>query len=145
MSADWIHKDLWGRRGTNFLVQISRHEEPLPDTYQEGWDEGPHRWCVYAFIYPEHPSYANFSGDKMWQDAALALPLHHGPSLLRWHRGEDGKPSSVQIGADYHHLGDERYTHAATLDRAYTVMHDAEELFKHLENRATTKTEGGAA
>lgn len=138
--SDWKRKDIWSRHGKNFLVQISRHEE----TADEGWEsfcdaQGPHRWCVYAYIYPKHPHFANFTGPAMWQEAAACLPFHGGPSLLRWHYDDDQKPTSVQVGADYNHLHDSYYTRCATEKDAYTVFADAEDLFQRLSAMAAEK------
>lgn len=128
----WSRKEIWRRYGKDFLVEISRHEEPVREEYACYDSEGPHRWCVYAYIYPKHPHFANFRGPDMWQEAANSLPLHCGPSLLRWHYDDDGKPTSVQVGADYHHLYDDRFTRYATADEARSIFNDAEELFDRL-------------
>lgn len=122
----WSHKDLWKRFGDNFLVEVSRHAVERP----EEW-EGKHRWCVYAYIYPGHWHFPAFKGTDMWQEAASMMPLHGGPSYLRNHEA-DGKIMSIQVGADYNHLHDERYTHMATAEEAYCVFRDAEELFNWL-------------
>jgi hypothetical protein len=129
MSA-WDHKDAWRRFGKDFMVEITRHSVARPES--SPFDDGPHRWCVYAYIYPKHPHFAAFSGRDMWQDAAVALPLHGGPSLLRWHYNDNGEPTSVQVGADYNHLHDNHYTHFATAEDAYSVFLDADELFERL-------------
>lgn len=120
----WRHKDIWTREGENFIVQVSRHSVGQSE-YER---TGPHRWCVYAYVYPKHSAFASFDGPQMWQPAATRLPLHGGPSLLRWHYDDDGKPTSVQVGADYNHLHDERFTHMATADDARSVFADADEL-----------------
>ena len=127
----WRHKDEWRRDGTGCCVIVSRHEVPLYEPHAEG----PHRWCVYAYVYPAHPHFANFSGDKMFQDAATMMPMHAYPSFLQWHRAEDGKPTSVQVGADYNHLHDDRYTHFVTADDAASVFSDADMLFDWLDER----------
>jgi hypothetical protein len=36
--------------------------------------------------------------------------------------------TSIQIGADYNHYGDERFTHMPTEETAREVFHDAETL-----------------
>lgn len=69
-----------------------------------------------------------------------------GPSLPRWHCGLDGKPTSVEIGADYNHLHDADYTFFETPDDASGVFRDADELVNWLAERAesltTNKQEG---
>jgi hypothetical protein len=131
MSNAWGHRDEWKCFGRNFLVTVKRHPEPVRDDDFRG----PNRWCVYAYVYPKHPLFAEFKGNDMWQDAANAMPLHGGPSLLRWHRDDEGAPMSVQVGADYDHLHDERFTHCATQDDAAEVFADADELFEYLKTR----------
>ncbi len=128
MSADpWSHKDEWKRAGRDFLVVVSRHEGSATH------GDGPHRWCVYAYIYPKHPHFQNFEGPYMWQEAASCMPLHGGPSLLNYPMSE-GKIMSVKVGADYNHLHDCGYTHCADRDAAYQVFDDADELFDWLKN-----------
>jgi len=125
----WRHKDEWSRSGDGFLVQVTRHSI---DHASPSFEDGGQRWAVYAYIYPAHRLFSEFNGNNMWQPAALSLPLHGGPSLLRRHRDEDGNPTSVQVGADYNHLYDDKYTHYVTPDAAQSVFADAEELFKFL-------------
>ena len=125
----WKHKDEWHRRENAFLVVVKRHSVE-PSSYAPY--EGPHRWSVYAYLYPTHRLFKDFDGTNMWQPAAIALPLYGGPSLLRWHTGDDGKPCSVQIGADYHHLHDEHFSSYAIPSEAWEVFRDANRLFDHL-------------
>lgn len=130
--SNWEHKDLWKRYGKDFMVEVSRHQVGVFQEAERWSEEGPHRWCVYAYIYPKHPHFAKFSGPEMFQDAACSLPLHCGPSFLRWHYADDGKPTSVQVGCDYNHLHDSQYTRMATKEEAQAVFNDAEKLFDWL-------------
>lgn len=130
--SDWDHKDVWRRPGKDFSIEITRHSARIMDDW-----EGPHRWAVYAYIYPKNPHFSAFEGPQMFQDAASMLHLHCGPSLLQYPMYE-GKVTSVKVGADYHHLHDERFSHYATKDDAYEVFKDAEELFEQLQTRAET-------
>lgn len=130
---DWDHKDIWRRWGKDFMVEVSRHSAPRADESGCYDSEGPHRWCVYAYIYPKHPHFARFDGtETMYQDAASALILHGGPSFCRKHMNAAGEVTSYQVGADYHHLHDWRFTQYATKEDAYSVFSDAEELFEQL-------------
>lgn len=127
--SKWNHKDLWRMSGKDFMVEVSRHSEPVREDSGCYDSEGPHRWCVYAYIYPKHPHFSAFNGtEDMWQDAAAMLPLHCGPSLCRKHLNAAGDVTSYQVGADYHHLHDWQYTQMATKDDARAVFNDAEEL-----------------
>jgi hypothetical protein len=141
-TSQWKHKEEWHRHGNDFLVVVKRHSVE-PSGFAR--DEGPHRWAVYAYVYPEHQTFGNFSGTDMRQQAAVALPLHGGPSLLRWHYDDDGKRTSVQIGSDYNHLHDEEFTTYADADDAYEVFADADRLFSHLKDKGVcVDSENGA-
>ena len=131
--SNWTHKDEWKMTGKDFIVQVSRHSA-TPSEYD--LSEGVNRWAVYAYIYPRHPHFASFTGDDMNQDAACMMPLHCGPSFFRRHIGDDGKTCSVQVGADYHHLYDSRFTHHATKEDAGEVFGDAENLHVWLSERS---------
>ena len=134
MNDDWRHKNEWGKDGRGFLVVVSQHSVPVDNDL---WlREGPHRWCIYAYIYPSHPHFAKFSGPDMWQDAASCMPMHGGTSFLRWHYDDNGKPTSVQVGCDYNHLDDNRYTHMANRDEAKAVFNDADDLHQWLSAKA---------
>lgn len=133
MMKKWEHKDEWKRYGKDFLVVVSRHSQPRPAGVETFDYCGEHRWCVYAYIYPKHPHFAKFEGDDMWQEAASMMPLHRGPSYLRWHRDANCNPLSVQVGGDYNHHGDDGYTHCATPAEAFSVFRDADELFDWLD------------
>lgn len=130
----WTHKDEWRQFGKNFLITITRHGEKSSDQC-----EGPNRWAVYAYVYPKHPYFAKFiNSGGMSQDACTAMPLHSYPSFFRAHVDADnGSITSFQVGADYHHLYDERFTHYATKEDAAEVFNDAQELHDWLTERAT--------
>jgi hypothetical protein len=126
---NWNKKDIWTRRSSNFLVEISRHStESINDMY------GTNMWCVYAYIYKSHPHFDKFDGCRMFQDAACSLPLHAGPSFLKYHRNNDGIITCVQVGADYNHLHDDNYTYYLDEKDAISVFEDADNLFDWLEN-----------
>ena len=125
----WNHKDEWRKRGKAFLVTISHHlVGPSPDEPYESLN----RWAVYAYLYSTHRLFGQFSGSDMWQRAATDMPLHGGPSLLQWHRDDDGKPTSIQVGADYSHLYDDRFCNYETAEDAQEVFADAQRLVEYL-------------
>jgi len=125
----WDHKEEWHRYGEHYLIVVKRYSvgKSLFDPFK-----GPQRWAVYAYIYPEHRLFNDFEGDSIWQPATTVLPLHGGASFLRWHYDRGGKPTSVQVGADYDHLDDGRFSHCETIEDAAEVFEDAERLFNHL-------------
>lgn len=132
--TEWSHKDEWKRQGRGFCVVVSRHQ------IGESFGNGPNGWCIYAYIYPEHPHFRMFEGSAIWQQATECMPLHMGCSYLDYPM-RDGKVTSVQVGCDYNHLHDEHYTHCATKDEAWSVFDDAEDLFKWLQAKAEKTVE----
>lgn len=128
----------WKRAGKGFLVTVHHHTAPQLDEPACYDSEGPHRWCVYAYIYPQHPHFAAFDGtETMFQDAASMLPLHSGPSYLRVHyKYPDKAITSYQVGADYNHLYDSAYTRMANETEAFEVFADADQLFDWLSEQA---------
>lgn len=133
-------------RGKDFMVQVSHHGEPVPESMRSYCfdEQGEHRWCIYAYIYPKHPKFSEFKGSDMWQEAAGSLPLHCGCSFLQYHRNDTGGVTSVQVGCDYNHLGDDHYTRLATREDARSVFRDAEDLFELLSNMAARALPQGA-
>ena len=137
--AVWSHVEEWHKRGVDFQVTVKRWSFP-----ESHWNprEGRQVWNVYAFIYPKHRLWDSFEGPDMFQPAANDLPLHCGPTFLEYHIGQDGKVESLQVGSDYRHQGDARFSHYKTREEAWQVFQDAEELFTHLStNPEDTNTE----
>lgn len=137
---DWKHKDVWVKRGENFSVEVSRHEGYV----DEMRDMGPHRWCVYVYVYPTHPFFKRIADDlaapvaegeykSFYPNMAGYLPLHGGCTFFHVHRNEKNEITSYQIGCDYNHYMDEHYTHLADMDDAFSVFRDAEELKAYME------------
>lgn len=124
----WRKSETWRRSGDGFLIEVYHYT-----AYgQESYDDGLHRWNVYAYVHPDHPHFKKFSGSAMWQDAATAMPFHGGPSFLRWFYDDDGGPVSVKVGGDYHHLGDDHFSFMAAPLEASQVFDDADQLYDWL-------------
>lgn len=132
MKRIWDKKDLWRLSGSHFLIEVSRHT--VINTLSIDTHKGPHRWCVYAYIYPQHPHFKRITGDNIFQEATLELPLHWLPSLLRYHYNSAGDITSVQIGADYDHIEDIEFTWMKDEIEANECFEDAEHLFEWLEH-----------
>ncbi len=126
----WQHKDEWKHVGNSYAVVVSRHT-----TETDHRLEGPHRWAVYAYIYPAHPHFAKFNGPDFHQPATDCMPGHSYVSYLRTHRNDNGDACSIQVGWDYNHLHDTEFTHCADKGSASAVFRDAEELVQWLEER----------
>ena len=130
--TDWNHKDIWRKHGHNFLIEVSRHAVD----YENPDNDGPNRWAVYAYVYPQHPHFAKFKGNHMWQEAATDMPMHGGPSRLQRHFDDDHAIASYEVGCDYSHLHDSVYTRMETAEDARAVFNDAQELFDWLTARS---------
>ena len=122
--SDWEKKEHWHKRGNNFLIEVKHwRNEPY---HQE---DGGHRWAVYVYVYPEHPLFKELERSR--SGVPQEMPLHCGESFYKKHLSEDQVVTSVQVGADYNHDGDTRYTHMAQ-EEAGLLLADAEELFRYM-------------
>lgn len=123
--SGWERKEVWKRAGRGFLVEVSRHEVDVDV------GEGPHRWCIYAYIYPKHPAFGQFKvGGGMWEQPDFGM--HAGNSFFRTHYNGKGEIASFQVGCDYNHDGDDYFTHLATREDAGSVFYDASATFDAL-------------
>lgn len=127
----WDHKDEWRKTGNNCRVVVSRH-----NGYYDTGRKGVNRWAVYAWIYPPHPLFAKFDGtNDCYQNGIDDMPFHGDITLLRYHRGDSDKiteVTAIQVGADYDHLYDERYSFISTKDEAGDIFTDADLLLSWL-------------
>lgn len=129
---EFNHQDIWRLRGSGFLVTVVRTTVDISPEYN--FDNlGPNRWAVYAYIYPKHTCFAGFDDSGIWQEAAMALHFHGGPSFFQFNYDKTGEKQSVQVGADYNHLYDEEFSHYATKDEAAEVFDDATQLYAYLQ------------
>ena len=120
----WKHKDEYKKEGDKCAVVVSRHT---------GYDDAEHRWCVYLYIYPGHPRFDQFNPDgDMWSQPHY--DCHSYVSLFKVHRRDSGEVGSYQLGWDYNHDGDHRFSEYATADQAGSVFWDAERLFEEANN-----------
>ena len=129
MSSDeitWAHKNVWSFRSKNFCVEVSRHVA----TRLDGEDENI--WCIYAYIWKEHPSFRLFKKDESPFNQPH-FEVHSYPSYYRAHINKDGDVMSHQIGWDYNHDGDSRYLEYKTKDDAGSVFWDAKNLIRQLK------------
>lgn len=127
---DWKKVEKWQKEGTHFLVEVMHFVVDYTSLLQE--NAGCHRWCVYVYIYPQHPLFYEFdSSNNFFQPAASKIPFHVTATFLKHHTNfqDIGIVTSIQVGADYNHLGDERFTHMSTPEEAINVFQDAENLY----------------
>lgn len=117
----------WVRRGRTFAVEVRHHICTLEL-------HGIHRWCVYVFLYPTHAKFREAMEPEFAVCSLPNAPLHRGATFRRTHLNEDGTDIvSVEVGADYNHLHDERFTWMATPEDAREVFADADALFDWAE------------
>ena len=119
---EWEHVDLWHKLGPHFLVEV-KHFKTRDNC-----------WCVYAYVYPDHPYFTRLSPevDDALRASAALMPLHGGPTLLRRYYDDHGVCVSVQVGGDYDHLDDDCYRRADDASAAAGVFLDADKLFTWL-------------
>ena len=146
MTPEFDYKEEWRLRGPDFSVKISRHNV-APDDYR-----GRNRWAVYAYIYPHHRLFNQISEDSSIYDVP-ELPLHGGCTFFAVHRAGGARAkqpgavvgpngiTSYEIGCDYDHLGDERFTFMRTAEDAAAVFADARDLYKALTAPPPTEPE----
>ncbi len=140
MSIEWEYSEEWGSRHDKFTVEVSRH---VAQAHEE-LGMGPNRWCIYVYIYPEHPLFGSIDlGGGMWQNLLANLPLHGGCSFFKVHQQFKGEVTSVQIGCDYSHYWENRYSHMATKAEASSVFQDAKKLFDWMLAKVETNNDQG--
>lgn len=131
----WEHKDEWWKRGKDFLVVVKHSARPTLEDMGICFDsEGPHLWNVYAYIYPNHKLFPSFDPEgEMFQDATQSFPLHCGCTFFEAHE-RDGKVISYQIGSDYNHIYDTRFSRSEPPEDVenFEVFRDAQELYEWL-------------
>lgn len=116
-------KHVWRVKGENFTVEVSRHMEVPLESFERS---GPYRWCVYAYVYPDHWLFPQFDPESksIYHGCISDAPLHGGSSYFRRHF--DGETvRSIQFGCDYNHSGDAYYTTLENQKDALSVFGDA--------------------
>ena len=152
---DFRSKQIWTKyfrdeNGTaTHLIELSNHKtQPMPEM-----DRGENNWCLYAYIYPEHPMFKLFnfpSHDYYSKEASFIedMPLHGGVTYLEYYWTDSemlGAPSygqkaleqplktSVKVGCDYSHAWDEIYSTMETPSNG--LINDAEGLGNYLTTK----------
>ena len=131
MEKVWDKKELWIKRHETFAVEVSRHDGLAYDR------RGKFRWCVYAYIYPNHPLFSEIESGKEYEPPICDMPFHGGCTFLNANRNDSGGITSWKIGCDYNRLYDDYYTHMETKEDALSVFMDAENLIAYLSQIKT--------
>lgn len=120
----WREKRVWVKQGAHFAVEIVHWTDDWPTGITRN---GHNHWNVYAYIYAKHRLFEPVKNREF-----NALPLHGGETYRRYHWDERGaKIVSIQVGSDYSHFGDDRFSHMTILEDS-EVERDAEYLFDFL-------------
>jgi hypothetical protein len=129
--TSWMRKNIYQLRSGHFMVSVEHSlvERVEPTSYQR---EGVNRWHVYAYIYPKHDLFNKLVGDEFGQTEVHSLPLHGGATYFKRHFFANGECCSIQVGADYNHIDDIRFSYYENMEDAKEVFDDAEELFSYL-------------
>lgn len=138
--SDWTHRDEWKKSGVHCLVVVRRHtviniDNGLPDIYHYLHKKGTNRWCVYVYCYPGHKFFASFSTPGLFRKEMESIPFHGECTFFEYHYDQGNIVTSVQIGADYDHGGDERFTHMSTKEEAEVVFRDADDLLRWMNEK----------
>lgn len=129
---NWEKKNIWRKRGDNFLVEIFHSTYKIPPEYN--FEKlGDNKWNVYAYIYKGHPLFDKFVGDSHYQPATENIPFHGGCTFLKY-EFDNGECCCIKVGCDYSHYGDDEYSHydEEDLGSPFGVAIDAEELYVYL-------------
>lgn len=132
---DYTHKEIWSRRGENFLIEVVRWEKMTQEKYEElrktiDLIDGRFVWNVYCYIYPKHRLFNDCENEDMC-DCPINN-FHCGCTFANWHIKADGTITAKQYGSDYNHYQDERFTYIEKPEDAYVIFNDADELFEEL-------------
>jgi hypothetical protein len=132
---DYTHKEIWSRRGKDFLIEVVRWETLTEEKYKKIKEEGyafngRFVWNIYCYLYPKHKKF-NLPENEEYGECPINS-FHYGCTYVNWHRKADGTITSKQYGNDYNHYGDECFTYIEKPEDAYTIFNDADELFEEL-------------
>jgi len=130
MTNDFSKREEWHRMCKDARVVI-RHMEISSDMdLCDG--RGPHRWYVYAYVYNLHHLFPLLPTDSLRQLPLRDMPLHCGVCFVTHHWDSTGETCGcVQVGCDYNHLWDEKFTRA---EHSKEVFSDARILVDWLDN-----------
>ena len=126
---NYSHTDLYSRKRQTFTVEVSRHT--VKEDSENRW--GKNRWCVYIYIYKQHPLWEYLNNDKTENPIWIYnLPGHGDISYYKVWKDDTLDVTSYQLGWDYAHEWDMNYSHYDTAEEANSVFLDAQRLYEVL-------------
>jgi hypothetical protein len=102
----WQELRKWRRKGKDFLIEVTHYDESI--------------WNIHLYLYPDHPL---FKADRRAFDQA---PGHCYISLFQRNRLNSDTDTSLQVGWDYNHEGDDYYR---DLRDPGPILADADKLY----------------
>lgn len=135
MLSDYRRKEVWAKRGKDFLIEVVRWETVTEEQYKDMRAEGlafngRFIWNIYCYLYPNHRMF-NLPKNETYGECPINS-FHGGCTYVRWHRKADGEITAKAYGCDYNHYQDEHFTYIEKPEDAYEIFGDAKELFKEL-------------
>lgn len=121
-------KTIWGKGGGSFYVEVTRTKDFFSSSIF-GEDTGKNLWCVYCGIEENHSLFSEIIEGGHYN--SLNDLLHGGCTFYELHTSNREKIK--KIGCDYSHSYDSDYMMMETKKDARSIFHDAERLFKFLE------------
>jgi hypothetical protein len=113
----------WWNKGKSFSIEI-RHID--------GSEHWKNRWYVYVYLFPTFQDFESYK--ESYMDVELPFDFHGGATYSNFKYDKDGNILSKCYGCDYAHAYDEHFSNYETIDDAYEVKRDAEEIYNILTN-----------
>ena len=99
-------------------------------------EQGPNHWTMYVYIYPGHRLFARMEeveSGASYGEATDSFPFHGGCTYFERSYDSAGNLRHAQVGCDYQHYRDERFSHYHTKEEAAEVFSDADDLLAYCE------------
>lgn len=122
----WDKQESWFIKEKTFAVEIKRWS--YKNTMKSSGMNNI--WHIYVYIYAKNKMFESISSDE--DIFNCPIDFHYGCTFKKVDYDKTGKAVNVKVGNDYMHYGDEEFEDCETLEDAWKVKLDAEEIFKTL-------------
>jgi len=126
----WDKNELWSKHSDTFSVEVKH------------WKSGEKNiWNVYVRLFfmgeKSHPIFNPISNLKNSYEVDDFISFHGGCTFMQQVHTTDCFDSnkSIEIGCDYCHLDDDRFSIIDSMERAHEVFQDAESIFNNLKTK----------
>lgn len=123
--------DTWKTKGESFILEVVHWNKESDPTINA--------WNIYVYFYPKFPGFDGFEDHICFND--LPFDFHGGTTYCYHSHDKNGKVEYKKYGCDYMHLYDDRFEKYSTLEEAYEVERDAEEILQALIRITTPSNE----